>query len=269
MNLLKRVEWGTRYSWAFLWLRRRFSRAPLATEAEYRWFGKPDISRKTALVACFGKDRVPSTGLVMARKFAHQGYSVNIIVAADCSFEASEDFPVMVRANAGYDFGSWAQAINVLDLQGCEMVALVNDSIVPGPRFGQLINQAEAHPAEVVGITESMETRLHVQSYFMLFKRGPDRNWWSKIRCYNRQGTIENYEIMNISDFDIKPLFRAGDRQNPTLVHWRKFSDYFVKRQLIRDNPMGDDLSDLPNYARQASIGPESDQHEPLQGRGA
>jgi lipopolysaccharide biosynthesis protein len=80
---------------------------------------------------------------------------------------------VLVRENIGFDFGAWAHAWALLEgSRQWTRLYLVNDSII-GPlnsaHFARLIERVRNARAEVVGLTESLAPRRHLQSYFLVF----------------------------------------------------------------------------------------------------
>ena len=81
---------------------------------------------------------------------------------------------VYVRGNRGYDFAAWAHVWKAMDrIPGCERLYLVNDSIV-GPLddadFRRVIERIRQSPADLVGLTDAPEPRLHLQSYFLVIQ---------------------------------------------------------------------------------------------------
>lgn len=75
-----------------------------------------------------------------------------------------------IRENTGYDFGAWAHALSTLDLSACERLYLVNDSIV-GPlddaAFVAMLARIRASASDVIGLTDHLAPRWHLQSYFL------------------------------------------------------------------------------------------------------
>jgi hypothetical protein len=75
------------------------------------------------------------------------------------------------RQNFGYDFGGWRDAVALLlaGLPSPEELLLVNDSVL-GPIYplAPLLDHARAQGAGVVGLTESRQGGVHLQSYFLL-----------------------------------------------------------------------------------------------------
>lgn len=83
---------------------------------------------------------------------------------------------ILIRENIGFDFGAWAHALFLC--QGYERwtrLYLVNDSIfgpLSEPSFRGMIKRVRSSTADVVGLTESLAPRRHLQSYFMVFNVG-------------------------------------------------------------------------------------------------
>ena len=80
---------------------------------------------------------------------------------------------VLVRQNIGFDFGAWAHAWSLcVDRAPWSRLYLVNDSIV-GPlnaaHFTRLLERVRSADADVLGLTESLMPRRHLQSYFLVF----------------------------------------------------------------------------------------------------
>jgi len=79
---------------------------------------------------------------------------------------------VIVRRNIGYDFGAMREGIDLLGLPrpDTEMVVLVNDSVYgPLQPLEPLLNRLDFSRADVWGMTESWQSRFHLQSYFIAF----------------------------------------------------------------------------------------------------
>jgi lipopolysaccharide biosynthesis protein len=78
----------------------------------------------------------------------------------------------LVRQNIGFDFGAWAHAWSLGEGAGSwSRLYLVNDSIVGplnGARFARLLERVRSADADVIGLTESLLPRRHLQSYFLV-----------------------------------------------------------------------------------------------------
>jgi hypothetical protein len=79
---------------------------------------------------------------------------------------------VIVRRNIGYDFGAWADAIDLLQLPrpNTEELILANDSVF-GPLLplGDTLRRLDYAKSDIWGLTESWQLRYHLQSFFLAF----------------------------------------------------------------------------------------------------
>lgn len=120
--------------------------------------------------------------LRMAGALAGAGYPTLVLAARDRGrpVDAPAELPpgvaVVSRANARYDFGSWAAALAAWPRLGdTAHVLLTNDSII-GPLTGRpdelatLLRRGEADPADVFAATLGRTGAEHLQSYFLLFR---------------------------------------------------------------------------------------------------
>lgn len=79
---------------------------------------------------------------------------------------------IIVRNNFGKDFGSFKDALERIstELNGINTLILQNDSLI-GPLYkSDFIDKVERFPYDVVGITESLDYKYHLQSSFILLK---------------------------------------------------------------------------------------------------
>lgn len=162
---------------------------------------------------------------------------------------------VLRRPNLGYDFGSWATALQRYPrIARSPSVLLMNDSLA-GP-FGpmdDLLLRFDTSAADVWGITDTSQFHHHLQSYCLGFRGGaldeaPLRRFWRDIRVErSREDVIWRYEIglaqlldreRFVTEAAISYRRVVGEGQNPTILGWRKLLDAgfpFVKRQLLRE----------------------------------
>ena len=78
---------------------------------------------------------------------------------------------ILVRENAGLDFGSWHDALWLIgDLSEYNELILANDSVY-GPLFElePIFRTMSAAGYDVWGVTESLQEGRHLQSYFLVF----------------------------------------------------------------------------------------------------
>lgn len=79
---------------------------------------------------------------------------------------------VIERKNIGYDFGAWRDAIDHLQLPRAETEEIIcaNDSVF-GPLLplGDTLRRLNYAKADIWGLTESWQTRYHLQSFFIAY----------------------------------------------------------------------------------------------------
>lgn len=164
------------------------------------------------------------------------------------------DLTVLRRPNSGYDFGSWAVAMeHVSPLLTADKVLVVNDSLVgPFASLAPVVADFESTTADVWGMVESRQGVSHLQSYFRGFRYGvlaepTMRSFWRDVRVIpDKSQLIAEYE------FGFTPFLRrhgysrgcfvhsddvVWGELNPTIHGWRKLLDVgvpFVKRELLR-----------------------------------
>ena len=139
----------------------------LRTSAVPTWEAGPKLDagyapRRVAVVAHWAAVPTVSRSVeVLVGELAAAGYDVIVSSAAECSGPLQwRDLPpevsVFRRPNLGYDFGSWAQILELLPrVRSAEVALLVNDSLVgPFRPLAPLLAQMEADSAPVWGLVE-------------------------------------------------------------------------------------------------------------------
>lgn len=168
---------------------------------------------------------------------------------------------LVVRKNAGYDFGAWSDAFRLFPhVWRAQAVLLVNDSVFgPIGDFQSLVDIIMRQPADFIGLTESGQIARHYQSYFILLKgealtNPMARAFWANVRNHSqKQQVIAEYEIMALrrhQEIGIKCAAMLtwchlpGEmRFNPTHRHWRELLQHgfpYIKVDLLhhwRDTP--------------------------------
>lgn len=162
---------------------------------------------------------------------------------------------VVRRDNIGYDFGSYAAALNAVPfLRDIDHLLLTNDSLVgPFAPIDDIIRTAESSSADMCSLTESQQYVHHPQSFFLMFRRGvlnekPMRRFFDEVRQQSEKvGVIQAYEL-GLSRFcahegysweSVVGAYRtAVGGENPTLYAWEPILDFgvpFVKRNILLD----------------------------------
>lgn len=132
---------------------------------------------------------------------------------------------VLERANVGYDFAAWRDAIQREDMGQWDEVLLTNSSVV-GPLFSlsSVFQDMQVRDCDFWGLTHSINTRPHIQSYFVCFRRvvlesHAWRSFWQKIEDTDDKWlVIRNYEVQ------FKGYFEASGFQGDTLIPQMKKS---------------------------------------------
>lgn len=173
---------------------------------------------------------------------------------------------VLRRPNIGYDFGSWATALDRYpQIAAADRALFINDSLVgPFRSMQPLLESFHSSRADVWGITETMQYGRHLQSYALGFRGGTlsdpaIQRFWRGVRVeHSKQAVIWRAEIglsrlLGQRGMSIDAAFSpedvgCGDR-NPTIVCWRRLLDLgmpFVKRELLKDPSVAVDAPDVP-----------------------
>ena len=178
---------------------------------------------------------------------------------------------VLVRRNSGYDFGSWAHVIREShsQLKRYEGLLLCNDSVFgPWGDLGLVLRQLDLRgDIDFWGLTASLAPRWHLQSYFILYAQrlvqsSVFEDFWHEIGLHDsKNDVILSYEVgwselLTALGFRGKALFElATSVHNPTHESWHRLLEMgfpFIKKELIRENPLGVNLDALPGFLAQS-----------------
>lgn len=205
--------------------------------------------------------RVSRSVVELTRALTANGYALVIVSTAEGAGPLDwpegrqpEDVTVLRRPNIGYDFGSWATALDRYPaVAGADEVLLINDSLAgPFEPIDQIFASFHGTAADVWGMTDTTQFTKHLQSYCLGFKHqvlqeAPLVRFWRDV-CIeaSRDEVIWRYEIglsrlLQREAFTMDAAFRcwkvAGEGKNPTIHGWRRLLDLgfpFVKRELLR-----------------------------------
>ncbi len=131
---------------------------------------------------------------------------------------------VIWRKNKGYDFGAYADGMRLLgDSSRFRSIALCNDSVY-GPLFplSGIFERMDPEEADIWSLTDSWDTRHHLQSYFLVFHQQALRNpdfqayWRNYLHVASKSWVIRKHEIgmsatMRKAGLVLKPLFPYRD----------------------------------------------------------
>jgi lipopolysaccharide biosynthesis protein len=262
------IRFRSRKRRAFL----EFERVGVQVEGVDRLASAGSLDRVAVLVQWGPDNRLSRSVSELANNLVSHDYPVVLVSASDgpepmeWPGDVPENVTVLRRSNVGYDFGSWAVALDRYPaIAAADQVLLVNDSLAgPFAPIDHLFKMFDATDADVWGLTDSSQLGTHhLQSYCMGFKHGclqepPLAKFWHDI-CIEptRDDIIHRYEIglsrlLHREHFSVDAAFRhsqvvrGGD--NPTIHGWRQLLDLglpFVKRQLLRQPELTPDGSQV------------------------
>jgi len=207
----------------------------------------------------------------LIEEFVGAGYRVIVVSSATCWAELDwgsadlADAIVLRKPNVGYDFGSWAVALDRFPaVRAAEHVVLANDSLVgPFATIAPLLQQFERTRADVWGLTETLQFSRHLQSYFVGFRGGvleerPLADFWSGVRHYEDKNLVIHHNELGLgrllqdegyaidAAFVAEQVVPAAD--NPTIIGWHQLLANgfpFVKRELVRTPALALDGADI------------------------
>jgi hypothetical protein len=226
--------------------------------------GQRDLTAtgKAALVAQYSVGRRMSRSLVeLVHQLDAAGY--RCVICSACEVDGALEWPgelpagtiVLRRPNVGYDFGSWAVALERFpELAQLGHVILTNDSMVgPFAPIAPLLDSFESARTDVWSLTDSYQLGHHMQSFFVGFRGGvlaepPWQNFFRRVRVENeKMDVVHRYEVGLTgvclrNGYSFSTALRSHDlgvgAENPTLAGWRQLLAVgfpFVKRTLVND----------------------------------
>lgn len=169
---------------------------------------------------------------------------------------------VILRDNAGLDFGSWSDGFAKHRHAIGGRLLLANDSVYgPIGSLATTLDRLTGSPADFYGMVESLEPIPHLQSWFLLFEpRVVTSDAFAAVlnqpfsamtkRQIIRDGEIALSRRLAAAGFHYEALFRNERSKlmnpryaaNPMLVFWRELlvneGVPFLKIELLRDNPI-------------------------------
>lgn len=191
-------------------------------------------------------------------QLSRTGLSVLLVVIVDRPLELLDKemdavSGVIVRDNAGYDFGAWAHAFQLFpELFGAGLLVMTNDSVIPTSDvkiFGAMMARVRECPADIAALTDSHEYGWHVQSYFLGLKPKALSSWGFQHfirdlrRIDDKDEVIRTYEVpfaakMQAVGLTVQALYAGSFAANPTFFSWRELIEQgfpFIKLLMLRD----------------------------------
>ncbi len=233
--------------------------APHVDRVPRQWVGAvPDCTdRKICIFVTYARDGiVPEHARVHYRGWTAAGFDVVLIACLDrldsgLRHDVGDTPGLMLRANRGYDFGAWANAIADLPtLPAARLCVIANDSVYgPLHDLAAVSDRMIATGADFIGLIGSTEQTDHYQSFLLAFtpRAMNSRFWrlWQRVREGGREQVIRNYELRLLhlarrAGLKTAVVHTGSSAANPSLSDWRELVDDgfpYLKVQLLRDNP--------------------------------
>jgi lipopolysaccharide biosynthesis protein len=170
---------------------------------------------------------------------------------------------VIVRANCGLDFASWAAGFRKHEKFMSGRLLLANSSVYgPVHDLAPALNALTSKPADFYGFVESIDVSPHLQSWFLLFEPHVARGALLKdilgqpFAQMTKDQIIANGEValstrLTAGGLRYRALYRPSQAgwaertfgSNPMHLFWREMITIegipFLKVALLRDNPLG------------------------------
>lgn len=185
------------------------------------------------------------------------GLAVALVVVVDNPLELLDEEisvadSILVRKNAGYDFGAWAHALKLSPaLFNLRRLILTNDSVIPTASssvFSAMMDRVRASKAHIAGLTANHEYGWHLQSYFLVLTKkaltsSAFRDFFDKVRRIDdKDEVIRTYEIpfsaqMRAAGLSLEALYHGPYPNNPVIWSWRELVESgfpFIKLLLLR-----------------------------------
>ncbi|MGA1835555.1 rhamnan synthesis F family protein [Herbiconiux sp. 11R-BC] len=228
---------------------------------------------RVAVVASFGTGPQVSLSLSwMVARLEEAGYSVVVVRASDddtpldWSRGPANQAIVVRKPNIGYDFGSWATALELFpQIRSLPYVIITNDSLVgPFTSLGPMVADFESSFYDVWGGTFTAQYMPHLQSFLLGFRNGVLEDPAVKYFWRNLPPQSKKFDIIDKYELGLSRLLQGEGfvtgawfdyelvvhwTQNPTISGWRGLLELgfpFVKRELITNPAIVADGFDIP-----------------------
>jgi lipopolysaccharide biosynthesis protein len=218
--------------------------------------GKPVV-----IIAQFSKEAAISQSLAKyINGFLNNSFEVVLVSACEHSDELKLDpeiknrITIIRKPNLGYDFGSWAIALNMFpQIYNSTELILTNDSLIgPLDDFSNIISELRSSPYQVTGITDNSQLQFHIQSYLVHLKNvavaneNMQRFFASITHLGLKNDVILKYELGLTRTAQLSGLYVGAlypwnlvvpPGKNPSLAGWQRMFDLgfpFLKKEAVR-----------------------------------
>jgi lipopolysaccharide biosynthesis protein len=172
---------------------------------------------------------------------------------------------VFVRENIGFDILSYKYGIEycMQKAEDFELHLLNSSNIIADAQklISNFYKKINFEQADIFGITQSHEQRVHIQSYAMSFSGktvNSDifKNWWTAVAASNdKKEIIKKYEVgmssyfiengLSLKSIFYSPPFKVRGILNPSHAFAQEIYQYFslIKLEIIKSNPASVDVT--------------------------
>jgi len=181
-----------------------------------------DNHKKLLFLAGFSnQDKLLNYQKHYIQMFQKAGFYVIYILASDEPENLvailSDADRIILRRNFGYDFGSWATAIQLCqhEILMAETIIIANDSMIgPIAPIDPLLEKIEQSASDLWAITDSQDRKYHFQSYFWGLKKKSNQFlpiidaffFYRYALPKDKEDAITQYEVEALSFFKSKGL---------------------------------------------------------------
>lgn len=228
-------------------------------EGEDDLAGAPSVERVAVFAHWSTSPRLTRSVRTTVSAIVGAGYRVVIVSTSenpeplDWQDERPNGVTVIRRPNLGYDFGSWATALDRYPVMlEAQRILLVNDSLAgPFATIDPLLERFHDSSADAWAVTDTAQFGYHLQSYILGFpghslREPPLRRFWRDVRVERTKDDVIWRNEIGLSELLRRERFASDvaipfqrvvpKGTNPTIVGWRKLLDRgfpFVKRELL------------------------------------
>ena len=249
------------------------------TEGKIKFEAKnADLQKNSiAIVAQFSKEPVLSKSLEKyISGLINNSFSVVLVSACESpevlevSDQIRSKITIMRKQNLGYDFGSWAVALNAIpEIFDAKELLLTNDSLIgPFADFSHLLSNFRNSNYDITGITDSDQLQYHIQSYMVYLNETAikEKNiqdfLLSIVHLGLKNDVILKYELGLTRVAQLSGLFVGAvypwnsvvqPGKNPTLRGWQRLIHLgfpFLKREAVRLASQSE-VSEMINFIKQ------------------
>lgn len=227
-----------------------------------------DFSEKLCVFSSFNRNgAVPGANYFQLRALRAEGWNIFFVSTSPLRENDIENLgticsKVIVKKNAGYDWGAYFTGIKADDYTLRKQLLLVNNSVF-GPLFplSEMFGKMSEISCDCWGITDSYEKKFHIQSYFLavnqkLLESEEFAAFWNNFKIYNnRLNVIKKYEL-GFSQYLLRHGFKLDayipykelcwppERKRSNISHffWKemicRYRIPFIKKDFLLKNPM-------------------------------